>query len=71
MPTPKLIEDYFKSEFYDPRAIGGAVNVPVKLPTGEEYTFTSGAPLGGFQDYLESIGEMPAEIIRDIEVKPI
>jgi len=63
-PLPKLIEDYFKSEFYDPMAIGSQAVIPVKLPTGEDYTFTGGAPFAGFQDYLKSIGEMPAEIIR-------
>ena len=66
---PKLVQDYFKSEFYNPMAIGTQALVPVKLPTGEDYTFTSGAPLAGFQDYLRSIGEMPVGIIK--EVKPL
>jgi hypothetical protein len=63
-PPPKLVQDYFKSEFYNPMAIGTSALIPVKLPTGEDYTFTGGASFAGFQDYLKSIGEMPAGIIR-------
>ena len=66
-PPPKLVQDYFKSEFYDPMARGTQALIPVKLPTGEDYTFVGGAPLAGFQDYLKSIDEMPAGIIRTNE----
>ena len=69
-PQPKLVQDYFKSEFYDPMAKGTQAIIPVKLPTGEEYKFVGGAPLVGFQEYLKSIDEMPAAIIGAKEGKP-
>ena len=69
-PPPKLVQDYFKSEFYDPMAKGTQAIIPVKLPTGEEYKFVGGAPLVGFQEYLKSIDELPAAIIGANEGKP-
>jgi len=69
-PPPKLVQDYFKSEFYDPMAVGTQAIIPVKLPTGEEYKFVGGAPLAGFQEYLKSIDELPAAIIGAKEGKP-
>jgi hypothetical protein len=69
-PPPKLVQDYFKSEFYDPMAKGTQAIIPVKLPTGEEYKFVGGAPLVGFQEYLKNIDELPAAIIGANEGKP-
>ena len=53
---PSLVEDFYKSSFYDPKAMGTAALVPVTLPTGEEFTFSGGAPASQFQEYLKSLG---------------
>ncbi len=53
---PSLVEDFYKSSFYDPRAMGTAALVPVTLPTGEKFTFSGGADSSGFQEYIKSLG---------------
>ena len=53
---PSLVEDFYKSSFYDPKAMGTMALVPVTLPTGEKFDFSGGAPASQFQEYVKSLG---------------
>ena len=53
---PSLVEDFYKSSFYDPKAMGHMALVPVTLPTGEKFTFSGGADSAGFKEYVKSLG---------------
>jgi len=53
---PSLVEDFYKSSFYDPKAMGTMALVPVTLPTGEKFTFSGGADSAGFEEYVKSLG---------------
>jgi len=53
---PSLVEDFYKSSFYDPKGMGHMALVPVTLPTGEKFTFGGGADSAGFEKYVKSLG---------------
>jgi hypothetical protein len=61
--TPSLIEDFYKSSFYNPKSIGTSALVPVTLPTGEKFTFSGGAPAGQFQEYLKYLNRNVAPVV--------
>ena len=59
LPKDQLMSGFEQYKKNNPVGGGTQALVPVTLPNGENFTFTSGGDAGAFAQYLQSIGQPP------------